>query len=90
MAEEEPKKIETEAPAKPPAPVTGPPAEAPKDIAEEKAVIPIPPPPPPAEEKPQDSKALAVVESNHHLFLFLCVSVFLTKLCHRCFVRLEK
>ncbi|XP_031261284.1 remorin-like isoform X2 [Pistacia vera] len=63
MAEEEPKKIETESPADPsppppPAPVAEPPVEAPKDVAEEKAVI----PPPPAEEKPEDSKALAVVE----------------------------
>lgn len=60
MAEEEAKKVEPKpepeasCDAPPPEPV-----EAPKDVAEEKSVI-----PPPAEEKPDDSKALAIVESN--------------------------
>ncbi|XP_030449159.1 remorin-like [Syzygium oleosum] len=54
MAEEEPRKVEPEAPSEPP------PAETPKDVAEEKPVI--PPPPPPPEEKPKESKALAIVE----------------------------
>ncbi|KAH6809651.1 Remorin family protein [Perilla frutescens var. frutescens] len=58
MAEEEAKKVEPEptpeacSDAPPPEPV-----EAPKDVAEEKSVI-----PPPAEEKPDDCKALAIVE----------------------------
>ncbi|XP_059667070.1 remorin [Cornus florida] len=56
MAEEEPKKIESESPSEPsPAPAPEP-VEAPKDVSEEKSVI------PPPEEKPDDSKALAVVE----------------------------
>ncbi|KAK6121696.1 hypothetical protein DH2020_044564 [Rehmannia glutinosa] len=71
MAEEEAKKVEPEAcsetppppPSDPPAekPVEAPPVaepvEAPKDVAEEKTVI-----PPPAEEKTDDSKAIVVVE----------------------------
>lgn len=63
MAEEEPKKVESETPSDPPPPPAPAPepAEPPKeDVAEEKSVI--PPPPPPPEEKPDDSKALAVVE----------------------------
>jgi|UniRef100_A0A2N9GSE5 hypothetical protein len=60
MANEEPKKVETETPSEPPPPapeyVQGPP----KDVTEEKSVI--PPSTPPAEEKPVESKALAIVE----------------------------
>lgn len=49
MAEVESKKIECESPV-----------EAPKDVAEEKSVIPVSP----CEEKPDDSKALVIVESK--------------------------
>lgn len=61
---EEPKKVESECPSEPPPPQPAPAAvpelaDAPKDIAEEKAVV--PPQPPPSEEKPE---ALAIVESN--------------------------
>ncbi|GFY84225.1 remorin family protein [Actinidia rufa] len=64
MAEEVPKKVESETPSDPPpAPATAPePAEAPKEVAEEKSVI--PPPAPPTEEKVDDSKALAIVENT--------------------------
>ncbi|KAH7557623.1 hypothetical protein JRO89_XS11G0192300 [Xanthoceras sorbifolium] len=57
MAEEEPKKLEAETP--PPAPMDEP-VEPPKDVAEEKAVV----PPPLVEEKPDESKALAIVEKS--------------------------
>lgn len=75
MAEEEPKKLESETPSEPPpapAPAATPeekpatvPEEPPKDVSEEKSVIPTP------EEKSdqQDSKALAVVESITHILL---------------------
>jgi len=64
MAAEEPKKVESECPSDPPsAPEPVPePIETPKDVAEEKSVIPLPPPPPATEEKPDDSKALAIIE----------------------------
>lgn len=53
--------------AKQAAPETAPPPpEAVKDVAEEKAPI----PPPTADEKPDESKALAVVESEN--FFSLC------------------
>ncbi|XP_023886923.1 remorin [Quercus suber] len=59
MAEEEPKKVETETPSDPPPPVEHV-HETPKDVTEEKSVIPLPP----ADdgEKPVESKALAIVE----------------------------
>jgi hypothetical protein len=74
MAEEETKKVETETPSEttppPPAepePEPEPVAEAPKDVAEEKTVI----PPSVAEEKVEESEAVAVIESNMFLsFLF--------------------
>lgn len=62
MAEVEPKKIEVETPAPAPTPETEVATETPKDVAEEKAVIPLTPPP--TEDKPDESKALAVIESN--------------------------
>jgi len=58
MAAEEPKKVELECTSDPvvaPEPVV----ETPKDVAEEKSVIPIHPP---VEEKPDESKSLVVVE----------------------------
>ncbi|KAG2715859.1 hypothetical protein I3843_03G100400 [Carya illinoinensis] len=67
MAEQEPAvKVEPEAPLDPepePAPAPPPPAtehleQPPKDVTEEKSVIPAPPP----EHKPDDNKAIAVVE----------------------------
>ncbi|KAK9178779.1 hypothetical protein WN943_027973 [Citrus x changshan-huyou] len=63
MAEEEPKKLETETPTEPPPPPSTEPAapaaaEPPKDVADDKTVIPSPP----AEDKPEESKALAVVD----------------------------
>lgn len=58
MAEEEVKKVEGEAPPAEAAEAAG----APKDVTEEKALVPSPLPP--AEEKPDDSKALVVVESS--------------------------
>ncbi|KAL3834440.1 hypothetical protein ACJIZ3_009176 [Penstemon smallii] len=65
MAEEEAKKVEPEVCSEtppPPAPVEEP-IEAPKDVPEEKTVIPPPLPPPPAEDKPEEEcKALAIVE----------------------------
>ena len=64
MAEEEQKKVETEAPSEatpPPAPevpeAEPPVVDTPKDVPEEKSVVPHTP-----EEKTDDSKALAVVE----------------------------
>ncbi|ONK72137.1 uncharacterized protein A4U43_C04F16140 [Asparagus officinalis] len=55
---------EPEAPATP-SPTA---AEAPKDVADEKEVIPSPTtPPPPAKEKADDSKTLAVVEIQESL-----------------------
>ncbi|GMP70216.1 hypothetical protein CsSME_00029156 [Camellia sinensis var. sinensis] len=64
MAEDEPKKVESETQSEaPPAPATAP------ESAEDKSVTPPPPPPPPPppvpapEEKLDDSKALAIVES---------------------------
>lgn len=58
MSAEEPKTVaESETPTDPPPPE---PTEAPKDVTEEKAVI---PPAPPPEEKPDETKALAIVES---------------------------
>ncbi|XP_050224106.1 remorin-like [Mercurialis annua] len=58
MAEEAPK-LESSEPAPAPVPAE-PPVEAPKDVAEEKSVIPAVPPP---EEKPSDdSKAIVAVE----------------------------
>ncbi|KAF7852360.1 hypothetical protein BT93_L0912 [Corymbia citriodora subsp. variegata] len=57
MAEEEPKTVEPQAPSEPPPAPAPEPAETPKDVAEEKPVI-----PPPPEEKPEESKALAIVE----------------------------
>lgn len=73
MAEEEPKKLETETPTEPPPPPSTEPAapaaaKPPKDVADDKTVIPSPP----AEDKPEESKALAVVDS----MLSLSVSVF--------------
>ncbi|KDP22286.1 hypothetical protein JCGZ_26117 [Jatropha curcas] len=67
MAEEESKKLETETPSPPapapapasaPAPVTEP-VEPPKDVAEEKSII-----PPPSEEKTEESKELVPVEKT--------------------------
>ncbi|KAK9291409.1 hypothetical protein L1049_019356 [Liquidambar formosana] len=61
MAEEESKKPEPESPSEqpPPAPPAPEPAvETPKEVTNEKSVI----PPPPSEEKPDDCKALAIVE----------------------------
>ena len=78
MAEEEANKVEQPAPescseAPPPKPEPEPEAvEAPpKDVAEEKSLI----PPPAAEEKPavDDCKALAIVESNSLEFHLLIV-----------------
>jgi hypothetical protein len=76
MAEEEAKKVEVEAAKEPePAAVAAPePApkepepEAPKeDVAEEKAVIPSPEPPAAEDKAPDDdSKALAIVESEYY------------------------
>lgn len=61
MADEEPKKVETETPSEPPPPVEYV-HEAPKDVTEEKSVVPLPPP---ADDvKPVESKALAIVESK--------------------------
>ncbi|KAL6963495.1 hypothetical protein U1Q18_004521 [Sarracenia purpurea var. burkii] len=61
MAQEEPKKVESETPStSPPAPPSET-AEAPKAVAEEKSVI---PPPPPTEEKVDDSKDLPIVETD--------------------------
>ncbi|XP_073125052.1 remorin-like [Henckelia pumila] len=56
---EEAKKVEPEACAEPPPPAVET-VEAPKDVAEEKSVLPAPSPP--AEEKADECKALAVVE----------------------------
>ncbi|XP_073143337.1 remorin-like isoform X2 [Henckelia pumila] len=56
MTVEEAQKVEPVAPPPPP-PVA--PVEAPKDVAGEKAVV-----PPPTEKKPDDSKALAIVETD--------------------------
>lgn len=67
MASEEPKKVvEPECPSEPPVPTPEPLVEeAPKDVAEEKSIIPLVPPPLPAsEDKPDDSKALAIVQSK--------------------------
>lgn len=80
MAEEEANKVEQPAPetcseAPPPKPEPEPEPEAveapPKDVAEEKSLI----PPPTAEEKPavDDCKALAIVESNSLEFDLLIV-----------------
>ena len=72
MAEEEPKKVETETPSEPLLPPPDPePAEAFQDVAEEKSVI----PPPPTEEKPAESTELAAVES---IFLSFSLSSFAT------------
>ncbi|XP_030532983.1 remorin-like [Rhodamnia argentea] len=58
MAEEEPKTVESDTPSEPPpAPAPEPAEETPKDVAEEKPVI-----PPLPEEKPDESKALAIVQ----------------------------
>ncbi|GLT36106.1 hypothetical protein SLA2020_105090 [Shorea laevis] len=59
MAQEEPKKIETETSVEPPPAPAPESTETPKDVAEEKLVV-IPPPPP--EEKPEEPQPLAVVE----------------------------
>lgn len=65
MAEVESKKIQCESPVEPtPAPAPEP-VEAPKDVAEEKSVIPVSP----CEEKPDDCKALVIVESKSALSL---------------------
>ena len=60
MAEVESKKIECESPVEPTLAPASEPVEAPKDVAEEKWVIPVSP----CEEKPDDSKALVIVESK--------------------------
>jgi hypothetical protein len=72
MAEEEAKKVEVEVAQEPEAaPAAEPAKEAKEDVAEEKAVIPASEPPV-AEEKPaDDSKALAIVESEYYLLCFL-------------------
>lgn len=74
MAEEEPKKVETtETPSETPPPPPAEPepvAEAPKDVAEEKTVI----PPSVAEEKVEESEAVAVIESNMFLSFFFSLS----------------
>ncbi|KAI3458159.1 hypothetical protein Pfo_014822 [Paulownia fortunei] len=57
MAEEEAKKVEPEHSSEAPPPAAEP-VEYPKDVAEEKTVI----PPPPVEEKADECKALAIVE----------------------------
>ncbi|CAL1371247.1 unnamed protein product [Linum trigynum] len=67
MAEEEAKKAEPECPAPAP-PAADPPAaaapavEPPKDVAEEKSVIPVTPPSEDKSDKPDDSKAIVPVE----------------------------
>lgn len=90
MAEEEAKKVDPEPCAEAPpvaAPVAAEPVESPKDVAEEKAVIPAPPP---VEEKADESKALAIVESKsstlYHTSLFnfqLCICF---NFCIFCFI----
>ncbi|GKU89332.1 hypothetical protein SLEP1_g3483 [Rubroshorea leprosula] len=61
MAQEEPKKIETETSVEPPPAPAPESTEPPKDVAEEKLVV-IPPPLSPLEEKPEERQPLAVVE----------------------------
>lgn len=68
MAEQEAKKLEAESPVAPA------PAEAKSDVAHDKATVPTP------EEKPDDSKALAVVESEHFL-LFVYQKLHSMSLC---------
>lgn len=63
MANQEPRKLEPEEPENPPPPAPEHIEEIPKNVTEEKSVIP-PPEAPPAEEKPRETKTLAVVESN--------------------------
>lgn len=82
MAEEEAKKVDPEPCAEAPpvaAPVAAEPVESPKDVAEEKAVIPAPPP---VEEKADESKALAIVESKsstlYHTSLLISSSVYVS------------
>jgi hypothetical protein len=79
MAEEEAKKVEVEVtkdkePEAAPAPAEAEPEAAKEDVAEEKAVIPATEPPA-AEEKPpapaDDSKALAIVESEYNLLCLI-------------------
>jgi len=67
MTEEQPKTVESETapPAAEPVPVPVPVPEAPKDVAEEKSVIPVPS----SDDKPDESKALVLVESK----IFLCL-----------------
>ncbi|KAK1315355.1 hypothetical protein QJS10_CPA06g00340 [Acorus calamus] len=60
MAEEESHKVEPEVPAEEPPPAAEPPIASAPDVAEVKSVI----PPQVTEETPEDSKALAVVESE--------------------------
>ena len=64
---EDSKKPEAETPQEvaPPAPAPAPVTETP----EEKAIVPVTPP---EEEKPDESKALAVVESNTLILNILC------------------
>ena len=73
MAEEEPKKVETETPSETPPPPPAEPqpeplAEASKDVVEEKTVI----PPSVSEETAEESEAVAVIESNM-LLLSSCI-----------------
>ena len=72
MAEEEAKKVEVEVtkdkePEAAPAPTEAEPEAAKEDVAEEKAVIPATEPPAPAD----DSKALAIIESEYNLLCLI-------------------
>lgn len=79
MAEEQPIKVETPSEPAPPPPAASedkpkPVAEEPpKDVTEEKSVI----PPPAPEDKPDDSKALAVVESNITFIISISIYVYI-------------
>lgn len=76
MAEEEAKKVEVEVTSEPTPPP--PESEPTKDVTEEKSVIPQPAP---EEPKPDDSKALAVVESEINSFLSFSFFFNIGKFC---------
>jgi outer membrane biosynthesis protein TonB len=87
VADEEPKKVE-EAQSQsepPPAPAPEHVEQPSKDVTEEKSVI----PPPPAE-KPDESKELAVVESNTHTLSLSLVFFLILKILFFCFHENEK